>query len=302
MRPLHKLFYSLFLILIFFSENVHGQEIEPRVYANVPKGMNAAVTAYTYSTGNVVTDAALPIEDFKISSSTPILGYLRTFSLFKKLSRVQVTIPYAFLIGDLKLNGRDTSGSRSGFTDARVRFGINLFGSPALSPKDFPKYKQKTIFGTSLVMSVPIGQYYPEKRINLGSNRWGFKPEIGVSSNLASFFVEAYTGIWFFTNNNEYLTNKTLSQNPIYSFQFHISYLFKNHMWVAINSAYANGGQTSTNGVSNNDYQNNVRVGVTYSTPISRVVSVKLQFHTGAETKSGGNYKIFVATLQYIWY
>ncbi|HMS32890.1 MAG TPA: transporter [Ignavibacteria bacterium] len=297
-----EIFITVIFLQLIYISNLKSQEIEPRFYANIPKGFNALALAYTYSNGDIVTEGTSPIQDLKISSNTPVLGYVRTFSLFKCLSRIQVNIPYTFLSGNAQLRGKDTSATRSGFSDARVRFGINFYGSPALSPAEFVKYKQGRIIGSSLVISVPIGQYYPEKLINLGSNRWGFKPEVGISNNFNRFFVEAYAGVWLYTKNNEYLKTNTLSQNPLLSFQFHVSYLFPNFMWVAINSNYSNGGQTSLNGKSNNDYQNNVRIGVTYSTPITKNLSAKLQYHSAAETRSGGNYKIFALTLQYTWF
>lgn len=293
----------LFSILhLSFTLNAVSQEIEPRNYANIPVGFNAIAAAYSYSAGNVVSDASLPLQNFHISSNTPLIGYVRTFNLFGCLSRIQYTLPYTFLSGNITYRGRDTSGTRSGLNDSRLRFGINFYGSPALSPKYFPKYKQGTIVGASLVTSIPTGQYFSDKLINLGSNRWGFKPEVGISSSIGYTFIEAYAGIWMFTKNNEYLGTNSLSQNPIYSFQFHTSYIFKNFMWVAFNFAYSNGGQTSVNGVKNNDYQNNSRIGLTYSTPLSKQLSAKIQYHLAAETRRGGDYKIFVVTLQYTWF
>lgn len=298
----YTLFFLFFGLQLFLSASARSQEIEPRNYANIPKGFNALAIAYSYSTGDVVSDASLPLQDFHISSNTPLIGYVRSFSLFGCLSRIQYSLPYTFLSGDITYRGRDTSGTRSGFNDSRLRFGINFYGSPALSPQYFQRYKQGTIVGASLVTTIPTGQYFSEKLINLGSNRWGFKPEIGISSNIKSLFLEAYAGIWLYTNNNEYLDTNSLSQSPLYSFQFHTSYLFKNYMWVAFNFAYSNGGQTTVNGIKNNDYQNNSRIGLTYSTPISKQLSVKLQYHLAVETRRGGDYKIFAATLQYTWY
>lgn len=299
---LSEILITVIFLQLIYTTNTRSQEIEPRFYANIPKGFNALALAYTYSTGDIVSEGSSPIQDLNISSNTPVLGYVRTFSLFNCLNRIQVSVPYTFLSGNAKLRGIDTSASRSGFSDTRVRFGINFYGSPALAPAEFAKYKQGRIIGSSLVISVPVGQYFPEKLINLGSNRWGFKPEVGISNDFNRFFVEAYAGVWLYTKNTEYLKTNTLSQNPLLSFQFHISYLFPNFMWVALNSNYSNGGQTSLNGKSNNDYQNNVRIGVTYSTPLSKNLSAKLQFHTAAETRSGGNYKIFALTLQYTWF
>jgi hypothetical protein len=35
--------------------------------------------------------------------------------------------------------------------------------------------------GTSLTVFAPTGQYVPDRMINLGTNRWAFKPESAVS-------------------------------------------------------------------------------------------------------------------------
>src|SRR5262245_9875800 len=124
----------LVLIGSWFFE-ARSQELEPRAYANLPRGTNAVALAYALSKGNVLTDPSLPIADFKITAHNIGLGYVRTFGFYKKLARVQLILPFIFMSGQLQLNGRDTSGVRNGFGDARIRLGINVIGSPALSPK-----------------------------------------------------------------------------------------------------------------------------------------------------------------------
>lgn len=71
-------------------------------------------------------------------------------------------------------NGSVLTGNRSGLADMKVRFGINLLGSPALEIKDFNCFEQKTILGVSFVTSIPTGKYYDDKRINIGTDRWAF--------------------------------------------------------------------------------------------------------------------------------
>ena len=170
------------LVLLFSLPGVAGaQEIEPRSYSNIPKGMNALALAYSWSEGNVVSDATLPLKDLELTAHTPAVLYARTFSLFGKLGRIQATVPYVFLSGTGKLVDQDTSGARNGFADARLRFGVNIIGSPAIALKDFQRFQQETIIGASVVVSIPIGHYDAPRLVNIGSNRWGFKPELGIS-------------------------------------------------------------------------------------------------------------------------
>ena len=61
--------------------------------------------------------------------------------------------------------------------DPRLRFSVNLYGAPALSLPEFANYKQDLIIGASLQVSAPLGQYDADKVVNIGTNRWFFKPE-----------------------------------------------------------------------------------------------------------------------------
>src|SRR5215467_9281770 len=161
---------SIVCLLCLVGYYAKGQELEPRAYAALPKNLNTIAVAYGFSRGNVLTDPSLPITNFKTSVQSLTGVYLRTFQLAGKLARVQVSVPFMKIFGKLQINGHDTTGSRNGFADARIRFGINLTGTPALGRKEFRGYTQKTIVGVSLVTVLPTGLYHPDKRINTGSN------------------------------------------------------------------------------------------------------------------------------------
>ena len=268
-----------------------GQELEPRAYAALPKNLNAVVFAYAFSRGNVLSEPTQPIKDLTISGNTLMAGYVRTFGLFNKLARIQIVTPYVILAGKAEINGKDTSASRSGFADAKLRFGINIIGTPVLDKKEFTKYTQKTIVGISLVTNIPIGHYKPDKLINIGSNRWAFKPEVGISKRFKQLYAELYTGIWFFAENNQYLGSKKLEQDPVFNLQAHASYFFKNRMMVSANTTWFDGGTTKVNGVARGDQLDNWRIGGTWAFPIAKKGhTLKFQFHVGAFTTSGYDY------------
>jgi hypothetical protein len=252
--------------------------------------------------GNVVSEPSLPIEDFVISSNNFGAGYLHTFGIANKLARVQVALPFVLMDGKATVSGQEITGNRTGFGDMRIRFGINLLGSPALAPKDFSQYRQKTIFGVSLVTSVPTGRYYPDKRINIGSNRWGFKPEVGISKRFKHVFAEFYSGVWFYTKNDEFLGDNELQQKPILSFQGHASYYFKNQMWLGLNINWFNGGKTTVDELPAGSLINSSRIGLTWSVPLTKSQSVKLQLNTGTFKDIGLNYDSASLAYQYIFF
>lgn len=292
----------LFVCMLLVSVRIIAQDLEPRAYANLPKNINAIAAVYGYSTGNILSDPAKPIAGAKMNVHTLGMGYVRTLGLFKKLARVQVILPYSSLAGKATVNGRDTATARNGFGDARIRVGINLIGSPALSAKEFRQYEQKTIVGVSLVASVPVGLYYSDKLINLGNNRWGIKPEIGISRRFKHVYAEAYAGVWFYTSNKSFYTNKVQTQEPVRSIQGHLSYYFKNQMWLGVNANWFNGGETFVDGVASGELQDNWRVGAVWSVPIAKQHSLKLQFHAGAFTSTGYDYNVVMLGYQYVFF
>jgi hypothetical protein len=291
---------------IFFMSNTScllAQEMEPRSYAVVPTGLHAMALSYTFSSGNVVTAGSSPVQNLDVTNNVFNLGYVQTFTFFKKLARVSASVPFGFLNGTAKFQGLDTAGSRTGFYDGRIKFGVNLIGSPALPPKDFQKFQEHTVFGASIVISVPVGQYYPSKLINLGSNRWGFKPELGLSHREGRLFYEIYSGVWIYTKNTNYFKSYIQQENTLFSFQTHIDYTFKHGKYLALNGGYANGGETSLNGMEQNDEEENWRLGATFSSPIfNNHQSVKAMINTGIATRAGQNYTALTVVYQYSWY
>lgn len=292
----------LLMSLFFISNLSNAQDLEPRAYANMPKEGNVIVASYGFMKGDVVSEPALPIKDFVISSNNFGLGYLHTFGLAGKLARVQVAIPFVFMDGHATVNDEKITGNRTGFGDMRIRLGINLLGSPALARKDFAQYQQKTIFGVSLVTSVPTGVYYPDKRINIGTNRWGFKPEVGVSKRFKHVYTELYSGVWFYTKNDEYLGDNVLKQEPVLNFQGHACYYFKNQMWIGVNGTWFSGGKTEVDELPAGSVINSSRIGATWSMPLSRSQSVKLQFNTGVFKDLGLNYDAVSVSYQYVFF
>jgi hypothetical protein len=290
-------------MVLLVSGTLRAQDMEPRSYAVVPKGLHAAALSYSYSNGNVISDFTSPVQDLKVATSAINIGYVQTFSLFSKLARVSVGVPYGFLNGTAKFLGQDTAGTRAGFYDGRIKFGMNLLGSPVLSPKDFQRFQEHTVLGVSLVISVPIGQYFPSKLINLGSNRWGFKPEIGLSHREGRLYYEVYGGVWLFTNNSNYFKSSTLDEKALFSFQAHVDYTFKHGKYIALNGGFADGGQTTLNNVERNDEQQNWRLGATFSMPvINKHQSIKAMINTGVATRAGQNYTAFTVVYQYNWF
>jgi len=271
---------------------VEAQDVQPRVYTPAPVGVNAVTLNYAFSTGGLLFDKTVPVENVigDVHSITP--AYSRTLGVFGLSARADIAVPYVIgdWTGDVDRSGQTTT-SRRGFADPTVRFALFLIGAPALSRVEFAQFRPKTVVGATVRLRVPLGQYDADQLINLGSNRWAFSPQLGVSHVIAGrLLLEAYAATWFFTDNTALLGTNTFSQNPLFVFQVHAAYLFQRGFWLAFSSRQSLGGATSVNGGERTNAESNNRVGLTFGLPLSAKHSLKFMATTGVVATIGNDY------------
>jgi hypothetical protein len=297
-----KYFYTgLFAFsLLFTFEKSHGQDLDPRAYARIPVNVTVVVAGFSYSTGGIVTDATLLVKDLNAKIGAPSLAIVRSFSLAGKTAQVSAALPYAWGDASATISGVPQSTSRSGLNDMRLRISWLLVGAPAATIGEIAKAPRKTILGASLSITTPTGQYFPEKLINLGASRWAFKPELALSQPVGKrWLIDFYTGLWLFTKNEQYYPGSSVrTQDPLGSFQGHISYNIQPLMWAALDMTFYTGGNSSIDGVDMNDRQSNSRIGATLVLPVKKRNSLKFAFSTGAIIRSGADFSTFSVGLQ----
>ncbi len=282
-----------------------AQELEPRAYANAPVGLDFLLLGYGHSRGDVLLDPALPIEDGRAVLDLLLGRFVHTLDVFGRLGKFNVLVPYTRGTFEGLLNGEPASAFRSGFGDPRVELAVGLIGTPALRGREFAEHQAEhgrgTIIGASLQVVLPLGQYEPTKLVNLGSNRWSFRPQVGVASALGSWDLELYGSAWIFTDNPDFFGGSKLEQQTIYALQAHLSYTFRPGLWLALDGGYADGGRTASDGVDADNFQKNSRVGGTLSVPIAPRHGIKLAFSSGVATRIGGDYDSFLVAYQFLW-
>lgn len=279
-----------------------AQDLEPRAYSASPAGANFVAAGYTNANGSVSLDPSLPIKGLNANVDTYTVGYDRSFDLLGRSASLALLVPEfrASLSGQVV--GQGESVSRSGLGDVRMRAAVNLLGGPALTPAEFARREPATTLGASLSVVAPTGQYEPDRLINIGSNRWAIKPEVGVSQPIGKWFAEAYAGTWLYTPNNDYFRGHKRGQDPIYTFQVHGGYTFRPSLWLAADATYYDGGRTYINGLAGNDLQSVIRAGLTLSVPLGSTFSAKLAWSSWLTSRNGGQYQTFGVSLQYLWF
>jgi hypothetical protein len=282
--------------------SARAQDMEPRAYSASPVGVNFLVLIVSRSTGAVVFDPALPITDVRAEINGGALGVGHTFNLFGKLGQASVAVPYA--MGEVTGNVREERGrvTRSGLGDSRARLSVNLRGNDAMTPREFAKTPRRTIVGVSFTATMPASQYSGTKLINLGTNRWSVKPELGVSVPWRRLDLDAYAGGWlYFDNPDFYPGGAVRSQDPLLTVQGHVSYTIRRGLWVAGDWTWYHGGSASVDGGAPSLALNNSRAGVTASVPFLRRYSVKVAYGTGLVARTGTNFRTFAVGLQTVW-
>ena len=290
----------ILLLLAAFSANVaSGQEMEPRTYSPAPVGTQFLVFTYGYQSGDVLLDASLPLQNVSVSFNAGSVAYGRTISLAGRQTNLAVLFPYIWGTAKGSVFEDQVDVRRSGGGDVRVRFSTILKGGKALAPKEFANRKPETLIGASVLVVVPTGQYDPQRLVNPGSNRWAFKPEIGISKPLKRWTFEVMGGTWFFTANNSFLGESRREQKPLASVQGAVIYTLRPRMWISGNATFYTGGRSVLNGTTNDDRQRNSRVGATYSLPLTQRQSLKIAWAKGVTTRIGGSLNTIVLGWQY---
>ena len=290
--------------MVFGASPLFSQDLDPRAYIRVPMKSTTMITGFGYSHGDVVTDITLPIKNIRAHVQATSIGIARAFNLFGLTSQALVAVPYTWAQVSGEVGGLDRQITRSGFGDMRLRFSVLFLGAPAATLAELRKAPpQKTILGASINIIAPTGQFYSDKLINLGTNRWSFRPELALSQAIAKHWVlDVYAGVWLFTDNAHFYPGKSLrKQDPMGTLQSHFSYNVKPSLWVAFDATYYYGGSSAVEGVYKDDRQSNARFGLTAVVPTGKLSSLKFAFSKGAIVRVGQNFSTYSIGWQHTW-
>lgn len=281
-----------------------GQDLEPRAYSASPVGTSFVGVAFGRSSGDISFDPTVPITNAKATLHAPALGLGQTFAFFGRQALFAAGLPYAWGTASGDVGNNQQSVYRSGLADVRSRFSVILRGNHAMNFREFAKRpRRKFIIGTSLTMISPTGQYGNTKLINIGTNRWSFKPEIGVSWPVKKLDLDLYAGAWFFTDNRSfYMGHSTRSQDPLTTLQAHISYTVRRGLWVAIDSTWYGGGSVTVDNGTPSERQANSRLGATVSVPLAKGHSFKVAYSDGVSGRVGSKFSTITVGWQYVWF
>ena len=294
------------LFILLTTGTALSQELVPRRWSHLPIDTNFAGAGYAFTRADITFDPVLKIEDAELDMHTVGLSYIRTFEMLEKSARVEFKFPFQDGRWEGLLDGKPASAHRSGMADPVVRLAVNLFGGPPLKGKEFAKYRaarnQETIVGVGLALQLPLGQYYEDKLLNLGSNRFTIRPQLGVVHQRGKWTAELTGSVWFFTDNDSFFNGRLLEQDPLFTVQGHLIYTFYPGFWASMSGALGYGAESTVDHVAKDNTQRNVAwaLGMGYS--LTRHFGLKFTY-VGIRNRSdtGADSDTLLMGISYFW-
>ena len=270
------------LVLLCLPTLLFAQEVLPRRWSHIPVNMNFAGGGAAYTEGDISFDPVLNVTEAEFELTTYAGSYIRSFELLGKSARIDLKAAYQTGIWEGLRDGEPVEAPRSGLADPTVRFAVNLLGAPPLEGADFQTYRQaheqETLVGAALVLGLPLGEYFEDRLINLGSNRFLIRPQLGLVHSRGKWTAELTGAVWFFTDNNEFWNGNKLEQAPLLAGQGHLIYTFRPGLWAGASGAYGYGAEATVNGVKKNNEQRNQLFALSIGVPLNRQTGFKLSW------------------------
>jgi hypothetical protein len=265
-------------------------------------GTNQLELDYAYAHANASLDTSLIVPGARFNVNQGTISYIHYFGLAHHLLWAEAGVPLANLSGSV--SGTNIQGSVTGAGDSTYAVAALLKGGPALSVAQFANYRPVTTIGVSLTVTAPTGQYNPNMILNLGSDRWSFKPEIAVSHPFGAeqkWEVEAYANSYFFTDNTSYRGREILRQHALPGLEGHISYSFMDNLWASLDARYSFRGATVVDGVNENNAQQNVSLGSEVNVSLNSRNSLVFAFDKALVHRNGPASNGFAVKYNYSW-
>jgi hypothetical protein len=296
-----RLLVCVALAMLPFCDSAYAQFTEAHHFDNTPVGTNQLELAYAYARSNASIDTSLIVTGALFNLNQGTLTYTRYFGFVHRIAWVEASVPIADLSGSV--SGTRVQGSITGTGDSSYTLTTLLKGGPALTVAQFADYKPTTTVGLSLNISAPTGQYNPNKLLNLGSDRWSFKPEIALSHPFGAeqrWQGDLYAHAYFFTDNTSYHGVEILRQDPLPGIEGHISYSI-HKLWASFDTLYSFRGATFVNSVDQQNAQRNFTLGCETNLSLNSRNSLVFQFSKALVHHNGPDFAGFAVKYTYTW-
>lgn len=274
---MRKILFALVLIVMLAGTALAN---DPKDYIVAPAGTKALLFYYNYTTGNeAYANGKLVGKDTNLTANVGVFRGVYYGQMASLPYAANLILPF----GSLALDGKDVGG---------VQMATTQYGDPIFAFGVWPvaNSASKTWLGVFEYITPPIGQYNNDRALNMGSNRWAFKTEVGLAQGLgnSNFHWDLTANVEFYTNNTDYSsTHLSLQKNPLFSAETHLTYNIAKTVGISADYFYRNGGETNVAGVSNNDKQNDHTAGLTLTFGLTPSSQILIKYYNQFKTENG---------------
>lgn len=274
----HKLIVLFTLLMIILPSTIFAND--PKDYIPAPPGTNAVLFYYdhisgsdAYSRGNKISDAA------NLTGNIAVFRYAYWNEIGKFPWAVSALLPY----GNLSLDN-------AGPTNQSIS--TSQIGDPIFLGVIWPIAKPSTRTWLAFAQYIipPLGEYTNQKPsgLQLGSNRWTFKEEVGFVQGFGPFELDISGFIQLYTDNGKYTSSNLTSVNdPLYHMEAHFIWDINKTFFISADYLYDNGGETKVAGVKQNDNLNDHTAGITIGYNITSSSQILLKGRETIQTENG---------------
>ncbi|MGD9948205.1 MAG: transporter [Desulfobulbus sp.] len=113
--------------------------------------------------------------------------------------------------------------------------------------------ESKTYVGLTPYFYLPTGEYDKYQSLNMGANRFAFQGEVGFVKGWEvqpghDLYFEVAPSIYVYGDNDDYLGNNELSQDPLFALESHLSYDLTKNLVFSLDYYGQWGGDSEVNG------------------------------------------------------
>ena len=301
-----RVFCTLALMGTMMSAPAFAQDLEPRRWTQLPVNTHSLSVGYAGKDSEIYFNPMIGITDGTASLNAWVARYSYAFGWSGRTARFDTTLPYVSGTWQGLVDGEPGQRNIRSGGDPWMRLSVNLYGAPAVGRHEFSDFLAenpvRTIVGASLAVSLPLGGYDPEEFINVGRNRYAFRPQIGALHMRGPWSFELTGSVFLFSDNTDFVESITLSQEPVFTLQGHVSRTFSSGMWLGAGFAYARGGAVDLDSIRTSYEVDNVLWNVVGGYRLSPRHSVMVAWQQGrTQLDAGSDADIWVLSWGFTW-
>lgn len=304
----HKKLIPLLLLMSIIVPGISSAADDgPRMYWNGPVDLNILQLYTMYIQGNSISsNNQLYNPDFDVDMELMILEYDRIYDLAGDTFLFTAMLSAGHISAE-ELN--QYKQSTSGFGDLTIQGVYNIYGAPALSMDEFADYQQDTMVSLLLGVSLPTGSYNDDRLLNMGQNRWGLRTGVSFIQSLGEWLpgerttLEILPSAWFYSDNDDFIGNTRLSQDTLYMLEAHLTRDITTRTFVSLDYALQSGGETSIDGVKQNDDMSVDSLGVSLGYQLNEQSMLTLRYSSALNPDPDKelDVDIYQININYMW-